>query len=302
MKGVVLALVLFCCLHVYSQDYIETDSIVDLGLSVNWAKFNVGATKQEEGGYWFAWADARGYTGNKHPFTWQKYKWVESGITLTNGDSYAYYLTKYTIDDGAYGIWYEKKTITTIDNDGFEKTSTEMTFIGDGINNVELEDDGAYHYWHGKWRMPTKSEFQELIDNCTWGYFTYNGVEGCKVTSKINGKWIFLPAINPMEGTELMGSVTYGSYWTSELGGFSFYASYLEFMSEQYSPKMVEIKNYYRYIGRNIRAVQENERSHSGISTEHCDAIHSPKKLILDNNFVVEVDNKKYDLLGRRIK
>ena len=44
---------------------------VDLGLSVKWATCNLGATKPEEYGKYYAWADTRGYTPSEsHDFTW----------------------------------------------------------------------------------------------------------------------------------------------------------------------------------------------------------------------------------------
>lgn len=30
--------------------------------------------------------------------------------------------------------------------------------------------------WGGQWRMPTKAEFDELIENCTWTWTTINNV------------------------------------------------------------------------------------------------------------------------------
>ena len=43
-------------------------------------------------------------------------------------------------------------------------------------------------------RMPTESEYNELIANCTYESVVINGVEGGKFTSKKNGNSIFLPA------------------------------------------------------------------------------------------------------------
>ena len=39
----------------------------------------------------------------------------------------------------------------------------------------------AYKYWGGSWRMPTKSELEELRYKCTWVWITQNGVNGYKV-------------------------------------------------------------------------------------------------------------------------
>jgi len=48
--------------------------MVDLGLSVKWASFNVGATKPEEYGTYFAWGDVTGQT-------WDGSKWSGAGFS-----------------------------------------------------------------------------------------------------------------------------------------------------------------------------------------------------------------------------
>ena len=53
--------------------------------------------------------------------------------------------------------------------------------------------DAAASMWGGAWRMPTKVDIQELMDNCTWEYTTLGRVTGCKAISKINGNYIFFP-------------------------------------------------------------------------------------------------------------
>ena len=73
--------------------------------------------------------------------------------------------------------------------------------------------------WGGKWRMPTKQEMVELLDNCTWEWTTLNGVNGYRVTSKKQGytnRSIFLPA----SGHALNLRYEYGSrgsYWSSTI-------------------------------------------------------------------------------------
>jgi hypothetical protein len=60
---------------------------VDLGLSVKWATFNVGATSPEDYGDYFAW----GETEPKETYSWATYKWCDG--TSTN-------MTKYNATDG----------------------------------------------------------------------------------------------------------------------------------------------------------------------------------------------------------
>ncbi len=149
---------------------------VDLGLSVKWATFNVGATKPEEYGNYYAW----GETEPKTTYNWSTYKWC-------NGSSSS--PTKYNANS-SYG---------TVDN----KTV------------LDPEDDVAHVKWGGSWRMPTKAEGDELINSCTWTWYSsgnteFNGVAGYKVTSNKSGytdRFIFLPAAGDR----------YGHYWSSSL-------------------------------------------------------------------------------------
>ena len=137
------------------EEVVATPEYVDLGLSVKWATFNVGATKPEDYGDYFAW----GETEPKSTYSWSNYKWCRGSETT---------LTKYCNHSG-YG---------TVDN----KTT------------LELSDDVAAVNWGGKWRMPTDAEMTELKNQCTWTWTIQNGVNGYEVTSNSNGNSIFLPA------------------------------------------------------------------------------------------------------------
>lgn len=84
--------------------------------------------------------------------------------------------------------------------------------------------DAAASMWGGAWRMPTKVDIQELMDNCTWEYTTLGRVTGCKAISKINGNYIFFP---------FGDNDTMASYWTSipmnskSLGNYDAYALFM---------------------------------------------------------------------------
>ena len=155
---------------------------VDLGLSVKWATCNVGATKPEEYGDYFAW----GETQPKEVYDWSTYVWCEGSAKT---------LTQYN-NDISYG---------TVDN----KTT------------LELSDDAACANWGGSWRMPTDAESTELREQCTWTWTTQNGVYGYKVTSKKSGytnKSIFLPAAGLRDDSSpLFGAGSRGYYWSSSL-------------------------------------------------------------------------------------
>ena len=169
----------------FRYTYLPTGSVygyeyVDLGLpsGIKWATFNVGATKPEEYGGYYAW----GETEEKNNYNWSTYKWC-------NGSDYTQ--TKYCANS-SYG---------TVDN----KTV------------LDLEDDVAHVKWGGGWRMPTKADQDELRNNCTWTWTKQNGVNGYKVTSKSNGNSIFLPAAGYRSGAGLNSSGSYGNFWSSSL-------------------------------------------------------------------------------------
>lgn len=52
---------------------------------------------------------------------------------------------------------------------------------------LDQDDDVACALLGGSWRMPTKAETKELLDECTWTWTALNGVNGRRVTSKKEG-------------------------------------------------------------------------------------------------------------------
>ena len=116
---------------------------------------------------------------------------------------------------------------------------------------LELEDDAANANWGGDWRMPTIDEIDELVDNCTWTWITQNGVNGYKVSSKVNAHSIFLPAAGYRYDSSLYDAVFFGCYWGSSLNtSYSGYAYGLNFDSSNVG----KYDNYCSY-GQSVRAV-----------------------------------------------
>ncbi len=75
--------------------------------------------------------------------------------------------------------------------------------------------DAARANWGGSWRLPTKSECDELVNNCTRQWTTQNGVKGMRFTSKKNGNSIFLPAAGWRYSTSSDRAGEEGYYWSS---------------------------------------------------------------------------------------
>ena len=154
---------------------------VDLGLpnGTLWATHNVGATNPEDMGDYFAW----GETAPKANYVWEGTAW----LYVENGKKR---LSKYnTMSD--YG---------PVDN------KTEL----------DPEDDAAYVNMGSEWRMPSKAEIDELIENCTWEWTQLNGVNGQLITGP-NGNTMFLPAIGERMGTNIYHVGDQGNYWSRSL-------------------------------------------------------------------------------------
>ena len=75
------------------------------------------------------------------------------------------------------------------------------------------EYDAARAQWGGTWRMPTREEYDELFNNCTWEWEVQNGVGGKKVTGP-NGNYIFMPITGYQYGASHYME-DFGYYWTS---------------------------------------------------------------------------------------
>ena len=116
--------------------------------------------------------------------------------------------------------------------------------------------ESAYYYPYakgGKLGLPTKAELEELKTKCTWTWTTQGGHKGYKVTSKINGKSIFLPAAGWRYGTSRSDVGEYGYYWGSTPGESSAYgAYYLGFYSSFHG-----VGWRYRINGFSVRPVVE---------------------------------------------
>lgn len=91
-----------------------------------------------------------------------------------------------------FGNHYYWGSVTPVEDDG----RSESPFLSGTplvVNIVGTQYDVAHVSWGGSWVMPTRSQMQELIDNCTWESTTENGVIVYKVTGP-NGNFIYLPA------------------------------------------------------------------------------------------------------------
>ena len=189
------------------------DRYVDLGLpsGLLWAECNVGADTPEAYGDHFAW----GEVSPKQVYSWKTYAYGRS-----DG-----HLTKYCTD-GDCGVVDNLTTLKPCDD-------AATVILGKGA------------------RMPTASEWQELLDNCRSEWTQQNGVYGRRFTGP-NGKSLFLPAAGYRFGSGLSYAGSYGNYWSASL--YESYPRYAWNMFFNSDDQLVY--DGYRYGGQSVRAVR----------------------------------------------
>ena len=179
---------------------------VDLGLTsgTKWATANVGASKPQDYGNYYAW----GETTTKETYNWETYKYGSNRKQLTKYCNKSYY-----------------------GKDGFTDSKTTL----------DLSDDAAYVNWGGKWRMPTVMQQEELLDECYWvwtesynnsnvkGYIVYKAKTSCdkgvkiyegetpSSSYKLSDAHIFLPAAGYRSYDYPVYAGSGGLCWSSSL-------------------------------------------------------------------------------------
>lgn len=191
------------------------------------ATFNIGAENEEDAGYYFWWGDKDG-----HP------KGSEFHFSYDNDDI------------STYGR--DNKFLYTI---GIITEASDR-----GVLTSDF--DAASKLLGGSWHIPTKRDWQRLIDNCDWTWFTVSNVHyaGYEVSRKDGKGKIFLPAVGFYNGTKLSANSESGRYWSSSLGSSTSDASYIEFHSPIGSKgKGYSIGSINRYHGLSIRPVASSQ-------------------------------------------
>ena len=161
-------------------------------------------------------------------------KWATCNVGASSPSDYGSYF--------AWGETYTKGEYTDSNCRTYDRT------FGDISGNVEY--DAARANWGGSWRLPTKAEFEELLNNCQWTFITMGNHNGYKVIGP-NGNYIFLPAAGHRDGAVLNNSGSNGHYWgSSPSDSENSYRLY-------FSSSSRGVGWYYRRFGRSVRAVTE---------------------------------------------
>lgn len=208
--------------------FINGHKYVDLGLpsGTMWATCNVGASRAEDIGNFYAWGEIE----TKSSFNWASYQ--------RHGN----------IDDNGYVL--------------FKKYCSDINIgCSDGLTELEDMDDVAYKTWGANWRIPTREQMRELVNSnyVTMEFRNMNGMDGVQITSKINGNSIFMPYTGYYENGSIVSLSGYnGYYWSRSLDPDDPYKARGLRLYDSAGKIYWNINTSYRYYGMPIRPVRVN--------------------------------------------
>ena len=121
----------------------------------------------------------------------------------------------------------------------------------DGKSVLESQDDVAKSVLGGEWRIPTKEDMEELVEECEWKWTRENGHLGWKVIGP-NNNFIFLPASGAASSYRIAGVNELGRYWTATRDDSDYSAYNLRFKD---GTDTIVVVDDTRFYGRTIRPV-----------------------------------------------
>ncbi len=138
--------------------------------------------------------------------------WATTNVGATSESDYgSYFAWGETIDDGTWS-WDTYKYGTSDNITKYNSTSSETT--------LAAEDDAATANWGAGIRIPTMTEFAELINTENCSYEISTEAKSYKLTSKKSGHTdcsISLPIAGYGDGQRYLCQGAHGYYWTSTL-------------------------------------------------------------------------------------
>ena len=162
---------------------------------------------------------------------------------------------------GNYYAWGETSTRKSYYRDSYKYYNPKTDRDNDLMNNIQGSKYDVAKNWGGNWRMPSKTEFEELVNKCTWKWITVSGTNGYKIIGS-NGMSIFLPANGSYFATEKGAKAgVWGEYWTGTFKNTTNFYSHAYALTFTQSKKNVDGES--RYVGLAIRPVTSSVFSSS---------------------------------------
>ena len=158
-------------------------------------------------------------------YTFNDYEFTDLGLSV-NWATCNIGTNKYnTVSYGDFFAWGETETRYKFDKYYYLEPKQEHYYDGK-LSVLEPSDDAATVLWGEDWRLPTKEEFQELIDKCQWEWTEQFFHWGYQVTGP-NGNTIFLP----------VGGMKMDSRWLHYEDGLYYWTGSCKFSDPEREPK-----------------------------------------------------------------
>ncbi len=164
-----------------------TLNYVDLDLPSGnlWSTCNLGANSEAESGNYYSW----GEKAPKTNYTWKSYRLSLKDLPMLIGAFWTCDLNAFELED---------------ETDAPYDPSCRKMVVEEGPNTSTYIRT-----------IPTKRDFQELIDNCTIEEKTVQGTKGLRITGP-NGNKIFMPYAGSCYDGKTPQSGTLSYYWTCD--------------------------------------------------------------------------------------
>lgn len=148
---------------------------------------------------------------NRHPHA------IDLG--LPSGTKWACCNVGATIPEGygGYYAWGETKEKSYYDWETYSLSDGhyyDCYDIGEKISGTKY--DVATNNWGNYWLIPSKEQYKELINNCSFFNTSLNGINGVKFISKKNKNSIFLPDAGMFLKDRIDKRNSDGYYWSGD--------------------------------------------------------------------------------------
>ena len=173
-------------------------------------------------------------------------------------------------DTGDYYAWGETAPKSSYNYDNYKYYTKSGSYWNlskyyenDNLRILEATDDAATVKLKGNWRIPTASEFEELIQYCDTKEGTLEGVKGCYFYSrKYSGRYIFLPVAGEKYGNNSMWT-DLGCYSSSVVNNFEYGRQcFLYFGNNELAVDYHSHDAGFRIAGLTIRPVKAQRKSY----------------------------------------
>lgn len=203
-----LFLVLLLLLTIRLVNAQPQHEYVDLGLPSGtlWATRNIGDEKYEGECVYFSW-------GATLPIPYSVYyqdplqpqKKHQKRSKVYGGMMSFNHIYKYYKDGDRHKIT-KYCSLSEYGNEGYTDT----------LSTLERIDDAASILWGEDWCIPTKDQWEELLEQCTWKHIWKFDLDGYEVIGE-SGQSIFLPESGYRSGFGYLYVPAEGCYWSSSL-------------------------------------------------------------------------------------